>query len=188
MRRGLIIVMLAAVVAAGGTVSAVHAASPSAFPAGLSSFQLQLHDDDTAELVPGGTNRQLLTTVHQLLAAGRVSAVVRLIPKPYKRTERALLHHAKWRHRALLLMSTHPNADRPSVVYPGFVHRCASDSDYSKWDISSLELLGQKVARKHPCTSMLSYHGAILLVGHDRQPRSGREVPYFRGLVVRHHH
>jgi len=146
------------------------------------SYRLVLGDDDTYQRLGNAAARALLTNVHGLLAGGRVNAVIRLIPQRYKQSERALLKRSKWRNRSLLLMSTHLNADAPNVVYPGFVHRCASHSDYSKYDVADLRTLGRTVNRAKPCHSVWNYHGPVLVVNYSK---SGR--PYFRGLTFPTH-
>lgn len=166
----------AAIIASGGvSASAAHASDR----ATAKTYPLVLRDDDTAELLGNSAARELLTNVHSLLTAGRVNAVIRLIPKPYKKPERALLRQAKWRRHALLLLSTHLNADAPAVVYPGFVHRCAAHSDYSTYDVQDLRTLGRAVNHASPCRSVWRYHGPVLVVRYSKQTG----LPYFRGLT-----
>jgi hypothetical protein len=189
--RRSVVAILASVVLAGGTAIApggqaaagarvlpAHAATSAAV-----SYRLQLHDDDTGAKLGSASTRRLLVRVHRLLTEDRVAALVKLIPKPHKRSQRALLRHPRWRRRALLLMSLHLNNDENNVVYPGFVHRCAAGSDYSRFDKADVRRLGRHLNRTHPCDSMVRYGGPVLQVNYWVTPRSRRGEPYLRGLL-----
>lgn len=181
-RRGLSCLLVAAVLV---TLFASYAdARPAAHHAKPPSYSLRLRDDDTGAAV-SGADRKLLTKVHRLLEQDRWHAVVGLIPAHYRAAEKKLFRQVHYRTRVLLLMSTYVNDDTNSDVYPGFVRRCASGSDYSKYDLDSLKILRRHYTHAHPCGSMRHYKGVVVSVGHWTSPRSRFGKPYFRGITLR---
>jgi hypothetical protein len=176
-------IALAVLAAALVLPSAPAASAPDAAPGDAVFYRLQLHDDDTGSVLGDAPTRRLLVRIHHLIAQGRVATLVKLIPKPHKQQERALFRQLRWRNRALQLMNLHLNNDQNNVVYPGFVHRCAAGSDYSRYDKADLRRLGRHVNRAHPCGSMRHYRGPIVQVNYWTAPRARRDQPYFRGLL-----